>query len=539
MKAIIVAIVAMMMIIKPVRVYVGGGMLDLIETSVLNSKFPPRRSEWALDGNYAPIREEREFRIKGTFPDDMERGAFLRIGPNPQYDPKGGYHWFDGDGMIHAVFFGNGNDTISYENRYVRTPRWIHENSIGKETYLKLGSMQGIGGLIKILVLSPLRKLLGVIPSRENKDGTANTNLLYWNHRLLALVENALPFRVRVENQDISSIGYEDMNSLLNFPVIAHPKVDRRTGELMALGYILNDAEVDARYAVFRPTSSETGRDIEKITEFPLKFNQKVMIHDMAITDKYTIVPEFSLAFKPKEMVKTDQVFQLDYNSSARFHVFPRYAKSQKDQNMIFDLGEPGMGFHMMNAYDHSNRVVRVVGCFMNKFSMGFGEKKGETENATLIEWSLDLISGSATKRVLYDRHNIEFVRVREDRVGVKNRYGFGGLQHMADGGPKFYGFVKIDMLGDDEPKEIFFPPNRVGGEMIFVPRRGGDSDVNGDDGYMMGFLYDELYAQSELVIYDAKTMLQEPISKLLIPQRVPFGFHATWLSDVEISSLL
>jgi carotenoid cleavage dioxygenase-like enzyme len=59
------------------------------------------------------------------------------------------------------------------------------------------------------------------------------------------------------------------------------------------------------------------------------------------------------------------------------------------------------MGFHMMNAYDESKSVVRVVGCFMNKFSMSFGEK-GETENATLVEWTLDLKSGDATKRVLY-----------------------------------------------------------------------------------------------------------------------------------------
>ena len=124
------------------------------------------------------------------------------------------------------------------------------------------------------------------------------------------------------------------------------------------------------------------------------------MIHDMAITETYTVVPEFSLAFKPKEMVTSDQVFQLDYNSSARFHVFPRHATSQ-DQITIFDLGEPGMGFHMMNAYDESKSVVRVVGCFMNRFSMSFGEK-GETENATLVEWTLDLKSGDATKRVLY-----------------------------------------------------------------------------------------------------------------------------------------
>ena len=393
MKAIgLVVIVAFV-----IRAYVEN-VLDFVE-ECLNERFPPRYSAWSLEGNYAPVREEREFKIEGTFPDDLQRGTFLRIGPNPQHDPKGGYHWFDGDGMIHAVNFGKFNDSLSFQNRYVRTPRFLHENAAGKETFLKLGSMQGIGGLIKILVLSPLRKMFGVIPSSPLRDGTANTNILYWNRRLFCLVENALPFRVRVKDEgNIESVGYEDMNGLLDFPVIAHPKVDRKTNELMALGYILDDSGHDARYAVFRPT--ESGTTIEKKNELRLKFKQKVMIHDMAITETHTIVPEFSLAFKPKEMVTSDQVFQLDYNSSARFHVFPRHATSQ-DQITIFDLGEPGMGFHMMNAYDESKSVVRVVGCFMNRFSMSFGEK-GETENATLVEWTLDLKSGDATKRVLY-----------------------------------------------------------------------------------------------------------------------------------------
>ena len=159
--------IAALIAMKPVRVYVCGSFLDLLEES-LNARFPPKYSEWSLEGNYRPVREERRFSIQGTFPDDLQRGTFLRIGPNPQHDPRGGYHWFDGDGMIHAVNF---NDTISYSNRYLRTPRWIHEHLAGRETYIKLGSMQGIGGLIKILVLSPLRKLLGVIPSSPLRDG--------------------------------------------------------------------------------------------------------------------------------------------------------------------------------------------------------------------------------------------------------------------------------------------------------------------------------------------------------------------------------
>jgi hypothetical protein len=56
-----------------------------------------------LTGNFAPVRSEDDFELEvvGEFPSDL-RGAIYRNGPNPQFEPRGHYHWFTGDGMIHA-----------------------------------------------------------------------------------------------------------------------------------------------------------------------------------------------------------------------------------------------------------------------------------------------------------------------------------------------------------------------------------------------------------------------------------------------------
>ena len=72
-----------------------------------------------LSGNYAPWREEgdeTDLLVDGEIPRELS-GTLYRIGPNPHFPPRGRYHWFDGDGMIHGFTLRDGK--ASYRNRYV------------------------------------------------------------------------------------------------------------------------------------------------------------------------------------------------------------------------------------------------------------------------------------------------------------------------------------------------------------------------------------------------------------------------------------
>ena len=86
-----------------------------------------------LEGNYAPLRMECDIQdliIEGEVPKDLF-GSYYRNGPDPQFPPMGGqYHWFAGDGMIHAFHFENGK--ISYRNRWVQTSKWKQERTAGR-----------------------------------------------------------------------------------------------------------------------------------------------------------------------------------------------------------------------------------------------------------------------------------------------------------------------------------------------------------------------------------------------------------------------
>ena len=72
-----------------------------------------------LSGNYAPWREEGDafdLQVDGEIPRELN-GALYRIGPNPHLTPRGRYHWFDGDGMVHAVM--RGSVHYEFENSHM------------------------------------------------------------------------------------------------------------------------------------------------------------------------------------------------------------------------------------------------------------------------------------------------------------------------------------------------------------------------------------------------------------------------------------
>jgi carotenoid cleavage dioxygenase len=59
------------------------------------------------------------------------------------------------------------------------------------------------------------------------------------------------------------------------------------------------------------------------------------------------------------------------------------------------------------------------------------------------------------------------------------------------------------------------------------VRRRGGRGE---DDGYLVSFVYDRAEKRSEMVVVDCRDFSASPVARVLLPQRVPFGFHGIWL---------
>ncbi|KAH1222981.1 Carotenoid 9,10(9',10')-cleavage dioxygenase 1 [Glycine max] len=159
---------------------------------------------------------------------DCLNGEFVRVGPNPKFSPVAGYHWFDGDGMIHGLRIKDGKAT--YVSRFVRTSRLKQEEYFGGSKFMKIGDLKGLFGLlmVNIHMLRTKWKVLDV----SYGTGTANTALVYHHGKLLALSEADKPYAIKVfEDGDLQTLGMLDYDKRLGHSFTAHPKVDPFTGE--------------------------------------------------------------------------------------------------------------------------------------------------------------------------------------------------------------------------------------------------------------------------------------------------------------------
>jgi len=144
-------------------------------------------------GNYLPVLKESQYKVDkfsiGTVPKDIS-GTYLKNGPNPVIDdPKS--HWFDGDGMIHAFNFKDGE--LFYCNRWTQTERCKFTQKTGKRFMLNLGDARGFAVLQQPLEQLEIKTGYRSVPPNMMRN-TANTAMTVHQKRFYALLEADYPF---------------------------------------------------------------------------------------------------------------------------------------------------------------------------------------------------------------------------------------------------------------------------------------------------------------------------------------------------------
>ena len=274
---------------------------------------------------------------------------------------------------------------------------------------------------------------------------------------------------------------------------------------------------------------------------FAVDFDQPRMMHDCAITENYMIIIGTSIMFNPEEMVKQNSLpFTVDSEQPMLFGMVPRSATSQ-DEIQWFEMPS-GTVFHTVNAWEKGD-LIELYTCCSDTIDLNLLMSTGDVtftpdSRPNLHHFTFNLKTGDATKELICPEGiNIEFPRINDNYLGVQNRYGYLAnfdLNHSF----KIPSVVKVDLTKRGEAcmtGEYIYGPNCFGGEPIFVPKKSKRKKLDEDDGYILTFVYDEQRSRSYLEIIDAKTMSSEPIARVQIPERVPYGFHAMFLDEEQI----
>ena len=98
--------------------------------------------------------------------------------------------------------------------------------------------MKGWFGLLLMIVFKVFNALL--VPAKEDKLVTAmlgNTALQWHNGKLLALMESAYPFLLRLCAGAVKSVSLFTFGGSLKHAFTAHPKVDPNSGEMVSFVY--------------------------------------------------------------------------------------------------------------------------------------------------------------------------------------------------------------------------------------------------------------------------------------------------------------
>jgi len=479
--------------------------MTTVRNDVLNVALDTEDNPYLLDG-YTPVDTEihqTDLEVIGEIPDDLN-GLYVRNGPNPKHRPSGRYHWFDGDGMLHALHFRDG--TATYRNRWVRTAGFQRDEEAGEAVY---------SGMMENTSSNP-----DGTNFRNLKD-TSNTDVVFHNGNLLAMWYLAGE-AYKVDPLTLETLGTEDWSGANQGCVSAHAKVDERTGEFLFFDY--GPTAPYMWYGVVSPDGV-----MKHYTPIPLPGAR--MPHDMWITENYTILMDLPLYADPE--VQSEGRHKLIFNRDipSRFAVIPRFGGAE---DIRWFEAEPCYAYHTINAWEEGDELVLDF-CRTRRPQPPSRPINGPLQSvleylrldAQYYRYRFNLTTGKTTEGPIDDL-NTEFPVINTALLGQKSRYAYN-ISIENDYTLLFDGLVKYDNEtgGSTQYK---FGDGRWGSEAPFAPRPGGKAE---DDGYLVSFVYDNHTDRSEAVVLDASGM--DEVCRVVIPQRVPHGYHACWVPEEQL----
>lgn len=469
--------------------------------------------EWQK--GYRSLPHEYDYwieQVEGQIPPELN-GTLFRNGPG-LLDVNGQrfHHPFDGDGMISAIAFQNGR--AHFRNRFVKTQGYLAEQKAQKILYRGVFGTQRAGG--------PLANAFDL-----KLKNIANTNILYWGDKLLALWEAAEPHRL--DPRTLETLGLDSLEGILQpgEAFAAHPRIDPACQFDDGAPCLVNFAvKPGLSTSITIYELNPAGQLLRKQTHTVPGF---AFMHDFAITPNYCIFFQAPISFNPLPYLLglrgAGQCLQIQSNQPTQVIVIPRRGSEPVQRIPV----QAGFVFHHANAFEQAGRLYVDSICYASfptiDPTQDYREVRfSELPPGQLWRFQFDLQQQTVERQQIEPRC-CEFPVVHPDYVGRPYRYAYMGAAHSAEGNAPLQALLKIDAVSGD--RQLWSAaPHGFTGEPIFVPRPQGEAE---DDGWLLTLIFDGQQERSQLVIHDARD-IREPIARLTLKHHIPYGLHGSFV---------
>ena len=481
------------------------------------------RDHPALQGDFEPARfnsEVYDCEIEGKLPADLD-GTFYRVGGEWFYPPK--YpddSPFAADGI--ATRFRISGGSCDFTSRFIDTPRYLAHREARRQLF----------GYYR----NPFTHEAPVQGQYGKADTVSNTNIVFFAGRLLALKEDAPP--MELDPVTLETKGFFDFGSGYKAPTFtAHPKVDGKTGEMIAFGY---EAEGLASNAIWIYTIAPDGT---VTSERKIAAPYLSMVHDIAISQNYILIPVYGMVSSMERLREGKIHWGWDTTVPSHIGVLPRDGGAS---DVRWFTGPPMAMVHTFAATDRDGVVTLDAAVSDGNPFPFFPDVHGKpfdgaAARTTVRRYVLDMNARGESwreERRFQDKAGA-LSRIDDRFMGHDFRYGLLGF---ADEYLPFTGEAggrrPVNSLGrfdfaEGAVEAMFAGPQYALQEVAFAPRA---PDAPEADGWVMAMATNYETMKSEVVIGDTRTLADGPIAKVKLPFKAPGQVHGNWVSAWQVS---
>jgi carotenoid cleavage dioxygenase-like enzyme len=460
-----------------------------------------------------PLRPQRmeceiiELECEGEIPAVLE-GAFYRCGPDPLFPPRAGTDiGINGDGYVSQFLFDRGH--VDFRLRFVRTEKFKAERHARRALF---GSYRN--PFTDEDVVSGLDRT------------TANTSVIWYDRRLLALKEDGLPHEL--DPFTLETLGKFNFHGSLRTPTVtAHPKIDPASRKMFFYGF---ESAGLATPDVALCVGDSEGRLLHEEWFVP---PYGALIHDFAMTENFVIFPIMPTTANIERMRAGGDHWAWDPSQPMYLGIVP---KALGACAIRYFRGPARWSFHTMNAFEHGSLVyLDTTAAHSNGFFRHIDGNPPDSEKGEfrLTRWTCDLASPEDcfTEVQLNDLPS-DFYTVDSRFVGKAYRYGFMAVKDPSRpvngiGNPRpFNSIGRIDVRSGEVNLWYAGEESSVQ-EPVFVQK---SPDAPEGLGYLLAVVNRHAEHRSEVVILDAEALDRGPVARMFVPLNLRMAFHGTFV---------